>query len=388
MAPPDVVAAIAGLLVKRARRAAPESLKELEAARDLLSDDARRREYDEAHGYGDRRAPRNSYETLGVAMDADIGILGVAYSVGMSAKDERVRKLIRAAHRTLGNPYLRARYDLSLNEGSEPSPAPFVQPPAPVVPEEPILARNPAFERRMQQAAPTTDELTPNDSLPAGTAPVDAEISEPVIEPPVVVADEEVRAEIPAFDSSLSVRERLASLRTESEPPREWGSDATHRDHLARLAAAEANTAREMARTTGDESAALQFVDGPRAGQSVAIITDTVTIGCGSDAEVRLRDASADVAPNHARVWRLGARYVLRRLDGDEIIVDGRVLREPAVTLRHGTEIRIGNHQLRFVRIGGADEAPAPGTPASISGASGKAPIRWADVPYDTTESP
>lgn len=384
MASPAVVMAIYGVLAKRARRTGAESLATLQTARDLLMDEDHRRAYDETHGYAGQRAPRNSYETLGIALDADIGILDIAYSVGIRGGDEDRRKLVRLAHRTLANPYLRARYDLSLVEGAEPPPVTRVRTTAPALETVPdasgptsILARNPAFEQRMTPTAPLQpaveqtpppipepDASTRSPAHQAASARLDAPENEKADVHEASGAAHEVvspeddapsAGETLAFDDSSPVQDRVAFIPLPPAPREPWGSDASHRDHSARLAAAEANTAREFASAPREETAMLQFVAGPRDGQSVTLKGDTVTIGCGRDADVRLSDAGTDVAASHARIWHLGARYVLRRLDGAEITVDGAVLREPAVTLHDGAVIGVGNHHMKFVCRGGVN---------------------------------
>lgn len=92
----------------------------------------------------------------------------------------------------------------------------------------------------------------------------------------------------------------------------------------------------------------IVFVAGPRAGQQIALERDTLTFGYGDEADVVMRDAGVPIERKHARVWRVGARCVLRRLDGEDVRLDGAQMVEPAVPLHDGAEIAIGAHVMRF----------------------------------------
>ncbi len=159
LATPALVTAMYRMLAERARTA-PETLARLNAARSMLIDTASRGAYDRAHGYGERRAARNHYELLGVAIDADAAAIDLAYSVG-TRNGAAAPAPISSAHRTLSNPYLRARYDASLTSPTHPATEPLTPAHIPYAAIEPSADIATAFERRMMLTTPPTPLAPP-----------------------------------------------------------------------------------------------------------------------------------------------------------------------------------------------------------------------------------
>jgi hypothetical protein len=276
----------------------------------------------------DRRHPSfvaredDYYALLRVDVDADADVIDLAYSVLSRTLPSRAeREALDVAHQTLSNGYRRARYDAARSGRGGMTLLTDLLRSAPCIDgtPTPIVTVPRPFESRLrapESAAPTGDEpavaaIVSHEQHDAPTALVDAE-------PATVIV--------------------LSSQQDEAR---------TALGHVE-LAAAEEPAGATWVDATG--RADLEFLSGPRAGQRVAIIRDTLTLGRGSEADVVLADAGVPIAPKHARVWRVRDRYVLRRLDGEDIVLNGAPMTLPAVPLEDGDEFAIGAHTMRFTR--------------------------------------
>lgn len=87
----------------------------------------------------------------------------------------------------------------------------------------------------------------------------------------------------------------------------------------------------------------LVFVSGPHAGQAIALLPTTLTIGREHDNNVEIKDA--DVARYHARILRDRGDYVVEDLDSSTgTWVNGE--RKKRALLTHGDVIRVGQTEL------------------------------------------
>jgi curved DNA-binding protein CbpA len=272
------------------------------------------------------------YALLRVDRHADADVIDLAHSVLSRTLPSRAeRDALDVAHQTLSNGYRRARYDAARGgRGGLTLLTDLLRTPAYVDVTATKIAPSPRpFESRLQPvdvAAPLEERPTP---VAPSRQPADAQLPLAEVELPVV---EEEAADGPAVAVMVS-----------SQPD----------DARTALAHVELAAAEEPAGTTWVDAtgrADLEFVTGPRAGQRIAITADTLTLGRGNEANVVLIGAGVPVAPKHARVWRVRDRYVLRRLDGDDMWLNGAPLLLPAVPLEHGDEFAIGALTLRFTR--------------------------------------
>lgn len=217
LAPPTLVMAMYRMLTERALAGPETSLAVLALLRESYGALADARPEQRAHADGERRVARNHYQALGVAIDADAEAIDLARAVGMRTGDAAQRERIGAAHRTLSNPYLRARYDASLVAPVRIVAARLSAPQMADAPEAPLGDAALAFERRMMHS-----------TLVAGAMPVAAPCQSP--------ANADAPDLIPAGGDA-------ARAATESRTS-SWASREARKDLLARLKEAESENER------------------------------------------------------------------------------------------------------------------------------------------------
>jgi hypothetical protein len=140
------------------------------------------------------------------------------------------------------------------------------------------------------------------------------------------------------------------------ENPQDWidelGRDVTNRPastagasgaRAARPRPAAAGTVVDTPPTASAVIPSLVFVHGPHAGQAVALLPTTLTIGREHDNNVEIKDA--DVARYHARIVHERGSFVLEDLDSSTgTWVNGQRTRR--AVLKHGDVIRVGQTEL------------------------------------------
>lgn len=335
-------------------------------------------------------------------------VLRMRRPTGGGIEDLFLSDLLDEALETLGDPERRALYDASLApdamvERAVPSLAPAVVEPAP----RPVVQPSPAAEAPPPDSARQIPTLEPSPvaaaSPQAVTAPTAAEKPSPV-EAPLVEVPAMFKME-PALASAGPLPREIAEPPAARRDEPGAGADAatsrsgilksarrylrigvrpavarapkiveerrkTPRGPSAQQQTIEAENARLMtllesgshsapvaanvrdvrgpSAVTDAPLAALVFVAGPRAGESIPLGAGAVTIGASDASNVVLGGDDAHVAGEHARMWLHGDRFVFRQIDGSGTVVAGELLTLPMVMLDDGDEIRIGVHLMRF----------------------------------------
>jgi len=374
----------------------------LNAAYELLSDEDRRHAFDRDLDAAQVRPPvvrlRRSgigplartkfvanhtdfYHLLRVDRDADAEIIALAYGVlsgqasGPRAEAVFLRGLLRDAYHVLGNPQRRAMYDVSIGigKGSPDAPAAPAEETGPLDEEQAQPASDPA--------APGVrdDDLTAAEALP-GSASDAAPVSVPAVylrvDPgPGSSAEDAVPVEsvagplVPAPDALVPQRGRklIDSVRDAAITATGIARSEARIGLRAKAAPAEDVQQRLLTLQDGQDGAEISpaprwhpdygatvagaeliFIDGPRAGARVPLGHEAVTIGSAYEADVMLPDDAGDVAPQHARIWQHGERFVFRQIAENGTLVGGQSLALPLVMLDDGDEIQIGRHRMRF----------------------------------------
>jgi hypothetical protein len=138
------------------------------------------------------------------------------------------------------------------------------------------------------------------------------------------------------------------------ENPQDWieelGRDATRRRPPSETAGpgaapsrSSATAAVDTAPAQGAQTPSLVFVRGAHAGQSIALLHTTLTIGREHDNNVELKDP--DVARYHARIIHERGDYVVEDLESSTgTWVNGQRTRR--AVLRHGDVIRVGQTEI------------------------------------------
>ena len=201
-------------------------------------------------------------------------------------------------------------------------------------------------------------ELADPEATPSLELAVHAPVPEPAMHTPLPASAVE------ASDSShrpvLSVAGIAQTPRGDGfENPHDWiaemGSDTARQERRVHLSAPTPPSARSS--TTSDELdslfapepvrapnlPSLVFVSGPHAGQSIALLPTTLTIGREHDNNVEIKDP--DVARYHARILRERNDYVVEDLNSSTgTWVNGE--RQKRAVLTHGDVIRVGRTEL------------------------------------------
>ena len=143
------------------------------------------------------------------------------------------------------------------------------------------------------------------------------------------------------------------------ENPQNWldeiGRDLGHRDRRTSTAGAPAGSGADRARPVATETVvgtapparsrmpSLVFVRGAHAGQSIALLPTTLTVGREHDNNVEIKDAQ--VGRYHARIVHERGEYVVEDLDSSTgTWVNGQRVRR--TVLKHGDVIRVGQTEL------------------------------------------
>jgi curved DNA-binding protein CbpA len=347
-----IVEAYWHLVSRRKLRGEAGSISDLNAAYGLLMDEVRRAGYDAEHGlsgaevHGQLRhgsgAP-DYYERLRVDPDADGEIIELAHEVLARESVGQARESLDEAHRTLGNPQLRAQYDSSVERSSSHAAAvPVVAPPcapahAEAVPqmfrrEEARVSEAPGSERREEPAArpvrPARETPPPSRHGLLGRLGL-GRGSDPVMRP--THGEPRRFASDQALDAAKD--ERLLAL------------------HGEPLEETEAAISAPPGPGNSDGLAALVFLSGPFAGLRVGLGSEVVTIGSAADADVVLTDPADRIAPEHARIWQHGEHFVFRQFEGARTVIGGQRLMTSMVILDDGDEIQIGPHRITFTHV-------------------------------------
>jgi hypothetical protein len=234
-----------------------------------------------------------------------------------------------------------------------------------------------AIEAMRSPALQPVSNVTPASDV-AEPAPDEIALAEPEVpvvesnEPDVVVgveaAVEEVLAAAPAASTIesaprrpvLSARSTVAPARVDGfENPQDWisdmgGSDASRAERRraeapapARKPAPSAADSIDAALTPISERTplypSLVFVSGAHAGQSIALLPTTLTIGREHDNNVEIKDP--EVARYHARILCERGQYLVEDLSSSTgTWVNGE--RTQRAALSHGDVIRVGQTEL------------------------------------------
>lgn len=111
----------------------------------------------------------------------------------------------------------------------------------------------------------------------------------------------------------------------------------------ARSPAAPAADGQDSVKTSTVDYPSLVFVSGPHAGQAIALLPTTVTIGREHDNNIEIKDP--DVARYHARILRERDEYIVEDLNSSTgTWVNGE--RKQRAVLTHGDVIRMGQTEL------------------------------------------
>ena len=194
---------------------------------------------------------------------------------------------------------------------------------------------------------------TPEPNAPP--AEVDAFADEPVAEPTAATPPEPVAEPAPRRPvlNAAGLKDSLAGFENPQEWLAEMGRDAARPERLGPIspvapstqggrAADQAAGVAAMPRTTAPS---LVFVGGAHAGQSIALLPTTLTIGREHDNNVEIKDP--DVARYHARIMNERGSYVVEDMDSSTgTWVNGQRTRR--ATLAHGDVIRVGQTELAF----------------------------------------
>jgi pSer/pThr/pTyr-binding forkhead associated (FHA) protein len=180
-------------------------------------------------------------------------------------------------------------------------------------------------------------------------APVTASATAPAPEPATASAPEPAPETAPRRPVL-----RPAGLASQFENPQEWlaemGRDSTRPDRRVPASSEPAPAqAQPVAATPAAPPRAtmpsLVFVSGAHAGQSIALLPTTLTIGREHDNNVEIKDP--DVARYHARIMNERGNYVVEDLDSSTgTWVNGQRTRR--ATLAQGDVIRVGQTELAF----------------------------------------
>lgn len=189
----------------------------------------------------------------------------------------------------------------------------------------------------------------------APAAPATAPAMEPetvsiAVEPEMeaILAGPEVPATLPASPMVRPARSSAGSV-DGFENPQSWldelGRDLHRRDRPAPATAAVARPASPAATATAPRTGtpSLVFVNGAHAGQAMALLQTTLTIGREHDNNIEIKDA--EVARYHARVMHDRGDWVVEDLDTPTgTWVNGQ--RTKRAPLHHGDVIRVGSTEL------------------------------------------
>ncbi|MDP9237329.1 MAG: FHA domain-containing protein [Chloroflexota bacterium] len=354
---------------------------------------------------------RDLYHLLRIAPDADPVVVDAAVAVlsrqasSFAIEDVFLRGLIAEAHHTLSDPGLRAEYDGAL-AGHRPAPS-AASPARAEAPEEidhdpgilTAIAMDLAHVARLlsRRARPQR----PKPAVAGGEGNADIAIEEPHRVPPALAGAARAAAPkeldddpgiLPAIAMDVGHAARLLWRRARAQrcnllPPlkpktydlkprhpasgvtsarpskraaREGAEDLLiEAEHARLMTLREPDRSHALANGIGNGSAAtgqtalgeLLFLDGPRAGDSVPLGAEAVTIGSSYSSDIVLHDegGGGQTQPEHARIWLHGDHFVLRQIDGADTTVAGQPLTLPTVILDDGDEISIGPHHMRLI---------------------------------------
>ncbi len=339
-----IVEAYWHLVSRRKLRGDGGSVSDLNAAYGLLMDEARRAEYDGEHGErGVEHGTLDHYGQLCVDPDADAEIIALAYEVLARTSVGQAREALDEAHRTLGNPQLRARYDSSF-DGRR---GEFAAVPVLAAPRAGPADAIPRMFRREEASVSDAPGGRGREARPAQPPPPPREAPAPP-------------------RSGLLGRLGLGRgsapvMRPTHGEPRRFASDqALDEAKDARLLALHGEPLEEPQVETdtappgpgnSDGIAALVFISGPFAGLRVGLGPDVVTIGSAADADVVLTDPADRIAAEHARIWQHGEHFVFRQFEGARTVIGGQRLMTSMVILDDGDEIQIGPHRITFEHL-------------------------------------
>lgn len=159
-------------------------------------------------------------------------------------------------------------------------------------------------------------------------------------------------------DLERAEQERLLSLRDDS-----LGA-VTEYDELVLPAA----PPRRPAPDASNAAAFLEFVTGMRAGETIGLDGDILTLGTSPRSGIILPDENGAIAREHARIWKHGDNFLLREVDGAGTTIGGHSLETPVVVLENRDEVQIGPYRLRFsvaAHAAPSDAGAEPGGGAS-----------------------
>ncbi len=144
-------------------------------------------------------------------------------------------------------------------------------------------------------------------------------------------------------------RSRLMTLRSD-------------RSHIEAITPAAAAPAERIQRAS---LARLTFIAGLRAGESVPIYDEPMSLGTNPRSGIILPDEHGVIAREHARLWRHGESFLFREVDGESTIVGGAPLTLPVVILEDQDEIAIGDNIMRFTCADAPQQADAESSSAA-----------------------
>jgi curved DNA-binding protein CbpA len=347
-----IVEAYWHLVSRRKLRGETGNVNDLNAAYGVLMDEARRAAYDAEHGlsgadedeqpqHGSRAA--DHYERLGVDPDADRGIIALAHEVLGRGCAGQARDSLDEAHRTLGNPQLRAQYDSSLERrGRELAAVPVVAPP------------------RASAYAESVPPMFRREEAPVSNAPGGEKPATPASRPARPAPETPPPSRHGLLGRLGLGRSGAPVMRPTHGEPRRFASeqalDAAKDERLLRLHGEPMEETEEAITAppgpgNSDGTAALVFIAGPFAGRRVGLGSDVVTIGSAADADVVLTDPADRIAAEHARIWQHGDHFVFRQFDAARTVIGGQRLMTSVVILDDGDEIQIGPHRITFTQV-------------------------------------
>jgi curved DNA-binding protein CbpA len=428
-APRDLIAEAYWLLVARAHTSgAPEPyVKHLNNAYEVLTDDERRRQYDQELGVPPppaptraprrrglmRRSPRPPRETYYQLLRVDSGatqeVVDLAHRmlarVHRTDGTDRLR-WIDDAYATLSNPQRRAQYDQSLlprrheARAIVPIPALVIVPsppsdpevgvvtvPAPAIPTPPAPAEG-AAPGEVADAEATAEEATV--AAPAGH-PVT-----PSAQPPIEIAPQPDLTPLPEPDIAPEPPRPAETRLIFADPPpppvtpmpeadesgrklprwlprrRDTGTEPDEEELATRVAAlgadappvdADSDEAAAEA-VPGTMSGELLFTVGPLAGFRLPLNSKGVVFGADEHCDIVLPPGGGDIRPRHARIGPIGEGFILHQVDPFAVTrVNGEAIGRQLVILEAGDAIAIGDHAFVFNVTG----APAAGSSEAAS---------------------
>jgi hypothetical protein len=232
---------------------------------------------------------------------------------------------------------------------------------SPVVPEELPVPAGPSDEddwsSLIVDEPPVLDrapETAPADEIGTGSAAAETvDEPRPVVEAsdvapvPRVEGFENPRGWVSEIGADSARPERRVRLSALSAPPVRAAAPVDELDSaLAPLGAPVATIAPEPAPSPAPPMASLPslvFVSGPHAGQAIALLPTTLTIGREHDNNVEIKDP--EVARYHARILRERDAFVVEDLNSSTgTWVNGE--RKSRAALSHGDVIRVGHTEL------------------------------------------